>query len=159
MCCFLVLFNFLCIIDLSFPTFSHACVSSLNLLKSSEIYKFLFIFIEIASRRLGSPPNCSLRKKALLLLLLFVSSLVNAEKPNAILIPVPHRFSDLKPCTLLLEFRRTKASQVANGKESSCQHGRQGFNLGVGKIPWRRKWQPIPVFLPGKSHGQRSLVG
>ena len=26
------------------------------------------------------------------------------------------------------------------------------------KIPWRRKWQPIPVFLPGKSHGQRSLV-
>ena len=27
------------------------------------------------------------------------------------------------------------------------------------KIPWRRKWQPIPVFLPGKSHGQRSLAG
>ena len=29
----------------------------------------------------------------------------------------------------------------------------------VGKIPWRRKWQPTPVFLPEKSHGQRSLVG
>ena len=29
----------------------------------------------------------------------------------------------------------------------------------VRKIPWRRKWQPTPVFLPGKSHGQRSLVG
>ena len=29
----------------------------------------------------------------------------------------------------------------------------------VGNIPWRRKWQPTPVFLPGKSHGQRSLVG
>ena len=28
-----------------------------------------------------------------------------------------------------------------------------------GKIPWRRAWQPIPVFLPGESHGQRSLVG
>ena len=28
----------------------------------------------------------------------------------------------------------------------------------VGKIPWRRKWHPTPVFLPGKSHGQRSLV-
>ena len=27
------------------------------------------------------------------------------------------------------------------------------------EIPWRRKWQPIPVFLPGKSHGHRSLVG
>ena len=29
----------------------------------------------------------------------------------------------------------------------------------MGKIPWKRKWQPTPVFLPGKSHGQRSLVG
>ena len=28
-----------------------------------------------------------------------------------------------------------------------------------GKIPWSRKWQPPPVFLPGKSHGQRSLAG
>ena len=27
------------------------------------------------------------------------------------------------------------------------------------KIPWRREWQPTPVFLPGESHGQRSLVG
>ena len=33
------------------------------------------------------------------------------------------------------------------------------FNPWVGKIPWRRKWQPAPVFLPGKSYGQRSLVG
>ena len=32
------------------------------------------------------------------------------------------------------------------------------ISLG-GKIPWRKKWQPTPVFLPGKSHGQRSLVG
>jgi len=29
----------------------------------------------------------------------------------------------------------------------------------IGRIPWRRKWQPPPVFLPGKSHGQRSLAG
>ena len=29
----------------------------------------------------------------------------------------------------------------------------------VGKIPWRRKWQPTPVFLPGESHGQRNLAG
>ena len=49
-----------------------------------------------------------------------------------------------------------------SGKESACQrrkHRRLGFNPQVGKIPWRRKWQPTPVFLPGKSHGQRSLVG
>ena len=36
---------------------------------------------------------------------------------------------------------------------------RHGFDPWVGKIPWRRKWQPTPIFLPGKSHGQRSLVG
>ena len=36
---------------------------------------------------------------------------------------------------------------------------RYEFKLWVGKIPWRRKWQPTPVFLPWKSHGLRSLVG
>ena len=36
---------------------------------------------------------------------------------------------------------------------------RHGFNPWVGKIPWRRKWQPTPVFFSGKSHGQRRLVG
>ena len=34
-----------------------------------------------------------------------------------------------------------------------------GFDPWVGKIPWRRQGQPTPVFLPGESHGQRSLVG
>jgi len=33
------------------------------------------------------------------------------------------------------------------------------FDYWFGKIPWRRKWQPIPAFLPGESHGQRSLEG
>ena len=49
-----------------------------------------------------------------------------------------------------------------NCKEYSrwCRrHRRHGFNPWVGKIPWRREWQPSPSFLPGKSHGQRSLVG
>ena len=39
------------------------------------------------------------------------------------------------------------------------QCGRPGFNPWFGKILWRRKWQSTPVLLPGKSHGQRSLVG
>ena len=47
----------------------------------------------------------------------------------------------------------------SGGKESACQCRRCGFNPWVGNIPWRRKWQPIPVFSPGKSHGHRSLVG
>ena len=33
------------------------------------------------------------------------------------------------------------------------------FNPWVREIPWKRKWQPTPVFLPGEFHGQRSLVG
>ena len=47
-------------------------------------------------------------------------------------------------------------------KESACQrsrHRRCDFDSWVGKIPWRRKWQPTLVFLPGKFHGQKSLVG
>ena len=39
------------------------------------------------------------------------------------------------------------------------QCGRPGFNSWVGKIPWRRKWQPTPVFLSGKFHGLGNLVG
>ena len=49
-----------------------------------------------------------------------------------------------------------------SGKEPTCQfrrHKRCGFNPWVGKISWRREWQPTPVFSPGESHGQRSLAG
>ena len=46
-----------------------------------------------------------------------------------------------------------------SGKKSKWQCGRCGFKPRVGKISWRRKWQPTPVLLPGKSHGQRSLAG
>ena len=42
---------------------------------------------------------------------------------------------------------------------SVCYYGRPRFDPWVGKIPWRRKWQSTPGLLPGKSHGQRSLVG
>ena len=44
-----------------------------------------------------------------------------------------------------------------SGKESTCK--RWGINPWVREILWRRKWQPIPAFLPGKSHGQRHLAG
>ena len=46
-----------------------------------------------------------------------------------------------------------------SGKEYACQCRRGGFNSRVRKIPWRRKWQPTPAFLPAKSHGQRRLAG
>ena len=44
-------------------------------------------------------------------------------------------------------------------KESRLQCRRPGFYPRVGKIPWKRKWQRTPIFLPRKSHGQRSLAG
>ena len=51
------------------------------------------------------------------------------------------------------------ASQWLSGKESTCQCRRHRFDPWVGKISWRRKWQPTPVFLPGEYYGQRSLTG
>jgi len=44
-------------------------------------------------------------------------------------------------------------------KESACQCRRPEFDPWFGKIPQRREWQPMAVFLPGKSQGQRSRVG
>ena len=45
-----------------------------------------------------------------------------------------------------------------SGKESTCQRRRWGISPWVRKISWRWKWQSTPVFLPRKSHGQRSLA-
>ena len=59
-------------------------------------------------------------------------------------------------------YRLWSFSGGASGKEPSCQCKRckrHGFDPWVRKIPWRRAEQPTPVFLPGESHGQRSLVG
>ena len=43
----------------------------------------------------------------------------------------------------------------SEGKESALQCGRHGFYLWVKKFPWRREWQPTPVFWPGEFHGHR----
>ena len=46
-----------------------------------------------------------------------------------------------------------------SSNKSTCQCRRCGVKLWVRKIPWRKKWQCIPLFLPGKSHGQSNLAG
>ena len=51
------------------------------------------------------------------------------------------------------------ALAVKNIPASASRHKRGRFDPWVGKIPWGRVWQPTPVFLPGESHGQRSLMG
>ena len=48
---------------------------------------------------------------------------------------------------------------IKNLPVNARRHRRCRFYPWVRKIPWRRKWQPTPVFLPGKSHGQRSMAG
>ena len=62
----------------------------------------------------------------------------------------------------LILFQEEGLPQWLSSKESTCNAGaaeRCGFDPWVMKIPWRRAWQPIPIFLPGRPHRQRSLVG
>ena len=63
--------------------------------------------------------------------------------------PWGHKESDMTKQLLFHSF---------SSKESACQFRSRQFDPWVRKIPWRKKWQPTPVFLPGKFHGQRSLV-
>ena len=56
----------------------------------------------------------------------------------------------------LVKYKVSWLSRWHSGKEPACSVGDAG---DVSLIPWRRKWQHTPVFLPGRSHGQRSLVG
>ena len=79
-------------------------------------------------------------------------------------LPEPCRMSSSIPGLYPIEERsRTfKLAAGAGGKEPTCQcrrFKRHRFDSWVGKIPWRRKWQPTSVLLPGKSHGQRGVVG
>ena len=78
----------------------------------------------------------------------------NFKKPNL----------NLLLAAIYIGLHRIRAfSQVAlvvkNLSASAGRHKRHGSNIWVGKVPWRRAWQSTPVFLPGKSHGQRSLMG
>ena len=59
---------------------------------------------------------------------------------------------------MLLSLCLFMASLVAQLVKNPFQCGKPGFSLLVGRISWRRKWQPTPIFLSGKSHGWRSLV-
>ena len=61
---------------------------------------------------------------------------------------------------LLQSYKNTsQVAPVVKNPPANAGDMRCGFDPWVGKIPWRRAWQPTPVFLPGESHGQRNLVG
>ena len=55
--------------------------------------------------------------------------------------------------------RASQGALVVKSPPANAEDKRLGFNPWVGKIPWRRAWQPTLVFLPGESHGQKSLAG
>ena len=66
------------------------------------------------------------------------------------------------PQLFSVRFKEASFKCGCSGEESACPcrgSRRCGFNPQVRKIPQRKKWQPTPVYLPEKSHGERSLVG
>ena len=62
-------------------------------------------------------------------------------------------------CEKKLTYPFQRLPSWLSGQEPGRQCRRCRFDPWVGKIPWRRKWLPSPVFLPGKYYGQRSLAG
>ena len=87
------------------------------------------------------------------------------------MVPLKRRFRDLSDA-MALDFSYIKTKQGdrlpkgfpggARGKEPVCQCRRlksSRFDPSLGKIPWKRAWQPTPVFLPGEFHRQRSPAG
>ena len=84
------------------------------------------------------------------------------EEPNGnvrteIIKILTHRIDSVKEWLLADQYFPGRVSLVLSSKESACQCTRLEFHPWIRKIPWRRKRQPTPVFLPGKSQGQRSL--
>ena len=92
------------------------------------------------------------------------------HRPSAFYWVIPMAFlilqiADGRPCnfsasiTWADSYNKFHVYRWLSSKESVCQCWRHGFDPWVKKVPWRRKWHPTPVFLPGKSHGQSRLVG
>ena len=67
------------------------------------------------------------------------------------------QWGDLSPYSLICMV--SQVVLVVKNLPASARCERPWFHPWAGKIPWRRKWQHAPVFLPGKFHRQRSLVG
>ena len=63
------------------------------------------------------------------------------------------------PTLMVKQFAHKYFSGGSSDKESACNAGDPGPIPGSGRVPWRRAWQPAPVFLPGEFHGQKNLAG
>ena len=86
-----------------------------------------------------------------------LSSPVQPTRPALLLISWPQGLPGTDVCSP--DCQNGKASLMAQWQRTHLPMQKTWVRSLGGKIPWRRKWQPTPVFLPGESHGQRSLVG
>ena len=85
---------------------------------------------------------------------------ITVKKPQSLGTITYAGWSNIGELIKLMDYqRKVGLPRWYNGKESACQCRRHTVDLWIGKIPWRRKWQPTPVFLPRKFHEQRSLTG
>ena len=126
----------------------------LNLKGTSIHQDFLQILLQWNLRWLGSPNQSSVSSEPPLHFICFTNYLLTLISPLTVSLSVLKAL----PFYLCLCMGFPGGS---DSKESACQcrrHRRFGFHPWVGKIPWRRAWQPTPVLLPGESHGQRSLA-
>ena len=137
------------------------CIS--NFLKEisslSHSIVFLYFFALITEEGFLISPCYSL-ELCIQMGISFLFSLAFFHPPISWYLPIPPRLSS--QCHLFQEALIACCSGMlsfSGGSEHVRQCRRRGFNPWVRKIPWRRKWQPTPVFLPGISHGQRSLAG
>ena len=103
------------------------------------------------------------RSKCLLISWLHAPSTLILEPPkigaSTIWWMLPSILRISKVTSLAKVIYNLRLSRWLSGKEPTYQCRRLRLDPWVEKIPWRRKWQPTPVFLPGESHGQRNLVG
>ena len=106
-------------------------------------------------------PN--LRWSSILHMVIYMFQFYSLKSSHPHLLPLSPKVCSFCLCLLCCPAWRTTGTMAfpggASGKEPTCQCRRCGFDPWVGKISWRRKQQPTLVFLPGESHGWRSLVG
>ena len=115
------------------------------------------------SMNTGSEKTKKLKIAVILLPLPFESPGVSPVDSLVCILPdlsdEPHTYVSPTLRGYSINYSSTSLPMWHSGKESACQCRRLWFNPRIGKIPWSRKRQLTPIFLPGKFHGQRSLVG
>ena len=137
---------------------------------SQDQVQILYIFPMDKTKREGKPshfPRVLWDRQLMEFCIPFLQSLLTSSRkcvPNRLSAREKSQREETLP--LMKGTRVRELPRWLNGKnkqtKTACQcrrHRRRKFSPLLGKILWRRKWQPTPVFLPGKSHGQRSLVG